>query len=303
MRKVLASIFLITTLLSSAQIEPSYEWMTSLDFAQRLARAQNKMMLAMWEGAAIDFQTPIIEDGSKRRQYVSILDNYKLNEILWEHFVLVVLNENNYAEMLATIKDKRSQRYIDKFNDDTVKIMDANGNIINTRDFYEDYFGFDLEKLLRKYAFSTKYLSEELNSYFQKRTFISAYRLARKYVDLAIVKNKDVEKEFMDMAIIYINEAKEFALKENAEEQKELLQKCTLLSLYETVLKDRPKKVLRSLKEIEKEGLLPNNQKLFDVLTFTSFVLSKDRKNIELWRDKVSAVDLDRIRLITNKNQ
>ncbi|MDT0558283.1 hypothetical protein RM697_06485 [Ichthyenterobacterium sp. W332] len=299
MRKIVVSLFLVVYSFSFAQ---DYEWMTSLSFAKKLALAQDKMLFVMWEGAALDFQTLIRVEGLSRREYVSILDNEVISEILWENFVPVVISETFYEDLLSEIEGKRSTRYIDKFNDDSVKIMDANGNILNSRAYFNEEFGFNWEKILKTYAINTKFLREELKSYAKKQNFVTAYRLAKKYLDLAIVRNKDIERELIDLASIYINEAKGFAKSEAQNQQAILLQKCNLLSQFEWALRDKPKKLLRVLKDFGEEGVASANKSLFNLLNFTAYALLKNTDGMEAWRSKVSLVDLKKVTLIMNKN-
>lgn len=299
MKKLLCYLFLITSLTSSAQ---SYEWMSSLEFAKKLALSQDKLLFVMWENSALDLLTPTVVKGTNKREYVSVLDNEALNKILWQHFVPVVVSELFYEDYYSEIKGKRSLRYVNKFNDDGYKIMDANGNILNTRAYFNPEAGFYIEKVLEDYAFSTVFLKEELKSYKKKKTFVTTYRLAKKYLDFTVISNKNQERELIDLAFIYIDEAEAFITAQPNENKEMLFQKCQLLRLYEFVLRDKPKKVLRELKTLAETGIKSPNNSLYNFLNFAAYSLLKDKESIEEWRKKVSLGDVKKVSAILNKN-
>jgi hypothetical protein len=111
----------------------SQEWMRSLPIAQDLAMAQNKMVLMVWEEMTKYEYPVLINAKNERTVYVpDLFTDERLSPIIWENFVPVIVNENMYEDLFLKIKDKRKQSYIDKFNDDSIKIMDVNGNILNT---------------------------------------------------------------------------------------------------------------------------------------------------------------------------
>ena len=279
------------------------EWMSSLDIAKRLALAQNKMLFVMWEDAAIDFEMPIIESNNKTVKWISILDYDRINEEIWKHFVPVVLSESLHQSMLDEIKKKRKPSYISKFNDDGIKIMDVNGNILNTSSFSGEVHGGILESILERYAIKTNYIDKELSDYFKKRNFITAFRLAAKYMDFAILNNKILEKEIIELSMLYLDEARALLLSEPLENKEGFRQKCDLLEWFQFVIKNKPKKALRYLGRLEASNVNSINDKFFALLYYTSFKLLKDEKEASLWKTKVSLVDLKKAEMILNKNR
>ena len=167
------------------QKSEAQEWMTSLEVAKNLATVQGKFMLVIWEDVSYDPYPVIIRD-SKGTAYVDdMFANESINEVVWEYFVPVIISEAKYAELFKEIKGKRNVTYIDKFNDDSIKIMDVNGNIINTTLEYYDYL--DIEKFIQAYALDTSSLTNELKFYQSNKNFNTVYRLTSKYIDFAVL--------------------------------------------------------------------------------------------------------------------
>ena len=52
---------------------------------------------------------------------VTVEDN-DINQVVWEYFIPVIIKESNYEVLFNEIKDKRDLKYIDKFNDNSIKI-------------------------------------------------------------------------------------------------------------------------------------------------------------------------------------
>ena len=125
-------IVIILFVFGSIPVSNAQAWMTSLDVAQNLASVQNKMVLMVWEKTTNYPYPVLINDDNGRTLYVqNLFEDEAISPLIWKYFVPVIVNEDQYADLYLKIKDKRTQRYIDKFNDDSIKIMDVNGNILN----------------------------------------------------------------------------------------------------------------------------------------------------------------------------
>lgn len=280
----------------------SQEWMTSLDVAKRLARVQNKMLFVMWEDA-IDYEFPIIykREGSVMQLNTDLLRDEEINQIIWENFVPVLLYESTYEDLFNKIKDKRSDKYIKKFQDDGIKIMDTNGNILNTGYFSVEPFNFS--NFVKRYGLNTSFLKAQLENYLVKEDFYASLRLGSKYLDYAILVNKKTREEVTDLAIIYINEAMTRLKGEDFENKPGFNQKCELLKLKKHLILDNPRKVLRYLKKVEPTSIDKVNESIHAFLYYTSYKLIKDEKKAALWKSKVSLVDLKKAQLIINNNR
>ncbi|WP_299224807.1 hypothetical protein [uncultured Psychroserpens sp.] len=295
------TILFFLLLFSISNLCSAQEWMASLDIAKRLALVQDKLVLMLWENATVEPYPVLVKSKNGIPVIQDLLGNEGFNEIIWEHFVPVIVNENKYPELYKQIKGKRTQSYIDKFNDDTIKVMDINGNIINVTLQYDMGY-LDLANFIKTYAIDTSYLKAELTNYREKANFNTAYRLSTKYLDYAALVNDKLRPEIVILSNIYLKEASTYLLNERQENIEALEQKVELLKLKQFLLLNKPKKVLRQLKRIEPSEVDESNASLFAFLHFTSYGLLKDETNASVWRSKVSLVNLKKASLIINSN-
>jgi len=290
------SILLFTVNLSYSQA-----WMNSLDFAQKLASVQNKMVLMVWEETT-NYQYPVIVKDDKGRTLLieNLFEDENLSPLIWENFVPVIVSEDQYADMYLAIKDKRKQSYIDKFNDDSIKIMDINGNILNTAETSEDYP--DITKLIETYAINTELLALELAGYKKEKDFYSAYYLASKYLDFTLYADKKIRPELINLANLYLNEAVGLLENNVAEDKVTLMQRVELLKIQENLILERPKKVLRQLKKMDAENIDNTNKTFVAYLYYTAYSILENENKMEIWKTKVSSLNLKKAQLIINLN-
>lgn len=298
MKKIVLSFVILT---ASLQLCQAQEWMSSLDVAKRLAAVQNKMILMMWEDSAVmPFPVKVFDNNGRVIFVEDMFENESINTLIWEHFIPVLVSESNYDELYSQIKGKRSQRYIDKFNDDSIKIMDVNGNILNT-DLIEDQY-LNMTSLIMTYYLDTSFLKFELMNYSQEQNFVTAFRLASKYIDTAALANDEVRAEMIDLSNIYLKEADTYLEEESMEDKVALQQKSELLKLLQDLILNHPKRVLRKLKKIESSQIDSSNESLVALLYFVSYRLTNDEKNASVWRSKLSLVNLKKATQIININ-
>ena len=292
--------FLLT--FSTLNAVQAQEWMTSLDIAKRLALVQNKMIFAMWEDSTLDDNPVLIKDPNGNLIMVNLFDIERLNKIIWEYFVPVKINESSYLDLYDKIKGKRKENYVLKFNDDSIKIMDVNGNIFNTNSSNGNYNLLNISSFIAKYSIDTSFLKQELISYSTEENFITSYFLASKYIDFVSLSDKEIWSEIIELSNIYLDEANNH-LESNTSNNKEIsFQAIKLIRIKQNLILNRPKKVLRQLKKINDSEIYRVNQSLFNFLHYTAFKLLNDDKNADLWRSKVSLVDLKKAKLIINNN-
>ena len=275
------------------------QWMTSFDAAKRIALVQDKMLFMIWEEAA-QIPYPVVMNNQRGQRVIfeNMFDNPEINKVIWEYFVPVKVNESLYADMYDQLGDDRSQSYMYQFDDDNIKIMDANGYILNTSFSPEAYF--DLSEFIRRYALNTSFLKTELDNYAEQRDFFSSFRLASKYMDYSILVNDKIREEVINLANIYLDEADGYLVTENSEEKNNFEVKSNMLRLSQYLILDRPGKVLRQLKKMDEEPMDESNQSLQAFLYYTAYKLKEDEKDAALWKSKVSLVNLKKAELITN---
>ena len=294
MKKIILTFLIV---FSSLFVGQSQEWMTSLEVAKSLAFVQDKLLLVIWEDVSYG-QYPILIKTDNGVAYVDdLFKNENVNELIWKHFVPVIISESSYDDLFNEIKGKRNQLYIDKFNDDSIKIMDINGNIINTSLAYYDYL--DIEKFISKYALNTSFLKAELTNYKTQQDFNTAYRLGSKYIDFAVLVNDDVRPEIIKLSNYYLKQAEALLPVENSDDLK---QKIEFQNIYQDLVLGKPKKVLRQLKRIDSTQVDESDESFIAFLYFTSYLLLKDETNASVWRSKVSLVNLKMTNLILKNN-
>lgn len=299
MKNALLKLLLVVLMTNTASAQ---EWMKNLEVAQALAKVQNKMVLMVWEETT-SYQYPVIVKDDKGRTIIinNLFEDEDVSPLIWQHFVPVIVSEDRYADLYEKIKDKRSQKYIDKFNDDSIKIMDINGNILNVDYLTEDLQ--DITTIIQRYALNTTFIAQELQDYKQDKNFYSAYFLASKYLDLGMYVNKDVRENIVELSNIYLEEAKRLVAREDQSEQKGSLQRCDLLELQEELLLKRPKKVIRQLKKLKEEEIVESNKPFIAFLYYTAYMSNDKPEDAEQWKSQISSVNLKKAQLIINLNK
>lgn len=299
MKRTMIFLLLFQSVISCSQAQ---EWMTSLEIGKRLALMQNKMIFAVWEDVTMEPYPVLINDKKGNPVIVNLFDNENLNEIIWEYFVPVIISESKYEDLFSRIKGKRKESYMLKFNDDSIKIMDPNGNILNTNTSVDNYEFINISSFIAKYSIDTSFLKQDLISYATEGNFTTAFYLASKYIDFAIFNDLNIRSEIIELSNIYLNEAGHYLETSDSDNKMISSQAIKLATIKQQLILNRPKKVLRQLKKLEKLEIYRVNEALFNFLNYTTFKLLKDDKNAYLWKNKVSLVDLKKAQLIITNN-
>lgn len=278
------------------------EWMKNLEVAQALATVQNKMVLMVWEETTTYQYPVIVKDDKGRTVFVNNLyEDEQVSPLIWKHFVPVIVSEYRYADLYEKIKGKRSQSYIDKFNDDSIKIMDINGNILNVDYYTEDYQ--NITTLIERYAINTTYIAQEIQDYKKDKNFYSAYFLASKYLDLSLYLKKEIRNEVIKLSNIYLQDAERLIVEQEQSDHSSLQQRCDLLELQEELLLKRPKKVVRQLKKIKEEEVVESNKPFIAFLYYTAYMSAGKTEAAAEWKSQISSVNLKKAQLIINLNR
>ena len=296
-------VVLLFSFFSIFNLGYSQDWMESMDIAKRLARTQDKLILMVWEEASYYPLSVLVRDKSGKEFFVAdVFSNPELESILWEYFVLVKVNEVMHQDMYKDITGKRSKSYIAKFNDDSIKVMDANGNILATSGTYTELL--DLSNFISRYAINTSFLRSELINYATNNNFYATYYLASKYIDFSISFPKKVRYQLLDLSEIYFGEAT--ALLENNQQLKEkeqLLQRVKLTSLKKELIKGNPRRVLRQLKKMNAKAIDNNNKPLVVFLYYTAYRLLNNKEEFSKLESDISLVNLKQVQAIVNINR
>lgn len=280
--------FLFTSLISNAQ-----EWMSNLKVAQNLALVQNKMVLMIWEEETFN-SYPVVVDNTRNQKMVldNLFEEVELNKAIWEYFIPVVVSEYVYDDLYEKIKNKRSQSYIDKLSDASLKVMDIHGNIVNVTMPYDDEF--NLSQIIRDYAFNTEFLTQELRNYKDNKNFLTAYFLASKYLDFAASNKAKVRPNIINLAKIYMQDAEDLLPLESNNKQDEFAQRLEMLQLQADLLEGKAPRVIRILKKMEKSTIYDSNKTYQAFLNYTAYKIRRDNQNAAVWKSMVSAVNLNK---------
>lgn len=291
--------FLLTVLMGFLMFFCSYsqEWMTSYPLAKRLALSQNKMMLAVWEDAASYTYPVIVEDKKGNKIVVELLKNEGVKKLVWQHFVPVIIKETLYEELSKGLSDKRSFKYMQKFNDDFLKVMDPNGNILNVSS-QNDFTDENLSSIIKTYGLNTSFLNPELFNYYENKNFSTSFRLANKYLNATIYLNHFLKKEMINLSDIYMSEARTLLEVSGLENKNALKQKIDLLEIKKMLILGRPRKAFRLLKKYNKDTIDEINKSLFAFVKYTTHTYLKQTDEALAWKDLVLQKDLQRVKYI-----
>lgn len=297
MKKISLLLLLFTCTITTSFAQ---DWMTNLDVAKRLARVQNKLLFVMWEDS-MQYDFPVVyNDENGVMYYTDLLRDENVNEALWEYFVPVILYETTYEDLFKEIENVRSDKYIQKFQDDGIKIMDTNGNILNTA--YFDLEPFNIAEFIVRYRLNTTFLKAQLSNYFQKKNFNTAFSLGAKYQDFAVLVNKKVRKEVTELASVYLDESRRLLETEDMDNKDAFRQRLDLLALKKDLILNKPRRVLRQLKKADTMIVDSMNLSLFAFLHYGAHTLLENESDTAVWKSDVSLVDLKKAELIYNIN-
>ncbi|WP_461587896.1 hypothetical protein [Winogradskyella sp.] len=294
-------VFFVLLLCFGFQFTSSQEWMTNLGIAQRLAQVQNKMVLMVWEEST-QYQYPVYvynQKGNKVLIY-NLFEDEEISPLIWEHFVPVIVSEYAYEKWYNKLKGKRSLAYMNKFNDDSIKILDINGNILNVTSFTDEIQ--NISKIIQKYSLNTAFMQSELETYKNEKSFYSAYFLASKYLDMSLYLHRDARKEIVKLSDIYLKEAVGFVGDEKESDKDVLKQRCTLLEIQQSLYLKRPKRVIRRLKKMKEKDVLESNKPFVAFLYYTAYMSLKESEKAQAWKSDISSLNLKKAELLINLN-
>lgn len=297
MKKLLFTLLLSVATITSAMAQ---EWLTSLTLAKKLALSKNKMLLVIWEDSA-NYSYPIIlEDTDGTKVVTELFESDAVKTLVWKYFVPVIINESMYKQLFDKIDGKRNMSYINRFNDDNVKVMDPNGNILDLRTA-DEFMTQDLTAIIKKYALDTSFLEAELNSYFENKNYATTFRLANKYLDFAIYAEDFVKEEIIMLSDIYMLEAENLLQNSDYATKEALLQKHELLKIKEALILGKDNKARRMLKKYTEEDIDKINVALFAFLNYATYRSLDNIEEALPWKAQVLQSDLNKVKFIVNK--
>ncbi|MEZ4802188.1 MAG: hypothetical protein R2797_05395 [Gelidibacter sp.] len=273
------------------------EWFTSFDVAKHLALVQNKMLFVLWEESFSGSIPLMVKSDSGTTIVIDLAKDTSWDTVIKEYFVPVRLQEANY-EAFIKAADGRSYNYVNKLLDNSIKIMDINGNILNVDMSTEVLTNFT--ELIDKYALNTAFINMELRNYDKDKSYLTSYLLGEKYIEYAIYATKETRSDIIDLANIYLSESETLAAKSDLATVRAVKQKIELIRIEESLILERTGKARRQLNRIEADEIDPINERLYGFLQYTIHQLRNDETNAELWKSKISSLDLRKAEMILN---
>ena len=292
-----AILIFVLFILVSKQAK-AQEWFTSFEVAKRLALVQDKLLFVMWEGS-MEYDFPVtIFDANGAAEIVFLSQNELVQQLIWKHFVPVKLPEYEYVEFSNQVKEIRGLKYYNKLIDDSIKIMDVNGNILNTDESLDKYYYLGengylvIADLIMRYTLDTSYLKHEYENYFREKNFISTFYLASKYLDFAIFAKENIKPEIVTLSKIYFDDAKKLLVDDTTENKTAIFQKMELLEIKESLILNKPNKAKRQIKKFEEPQIDKINLQLYAFLNYTISKYYEKEEDAALWENKFSSFDM-----------
>lgn len=296
MKKLVLFFSIVSMSVSYASAQ---EWFSNFDIAKRLALVQDKMLFVVWE-ESLYYSYPLIYNTDKGEIIaVDISQDDSFDSIIWEYFIPVLLPESEYDKLLLAAKG-RETKYLNKLNDDSIKIMDANMNILNINaSFFNEQ---NLSSIIKTYSVKTTFLKQDLANYSQRKNLTTSFNLGSRYIDFALFVEKEARAEIIELANIYFDEARNYLIKDSFTDKMTYSQRIDLLEIKEYLILDNARKAKRHLKKMKEDGIDKKNNSLFNFLNYTTFMLLKDEENASLFKEEVSNANLKKAELILNIN-
>ncbi|MBP92883.1 MAG: hypothetical protein CMC55_02065 [Flavobacteriaceae bacterium] len=251
-------------------------WLTSLEDAQKMALASNKLVLvdfwATWCGPC------------KRMDSESW--NQEDVQALMQNYVPVKID----IDRNRSIAQKYGVQGIPY-----IFILDGNGKILYQQMSYKRKT--EVINLLKKYALKTDFLSSDLINFYKKETFASAFRLGIKYQDFSLYLGDSIKNDFLGVAEKYFDDARSFLKASDLKNKSLFEQKLDLFEIQEYLILQKPEKALKKLEKMNANTIHKSNKSFFDFLRYVSYLELEDDKNIMELQNEMSEADKKKAKL------
>lgn len=256
----------ILLLFTGFGLQASVNWLHSLEQAQKMALATNKLIL-------VDFFATWCGPCKKMDQ-----ESWSDPEVgkLASYFVPLKID----VDLKRTISRKYNIRGMP-----TLLILDGNGKIVFRQIGYMEKD--EVMELLKKYAVQTKYMQKEALNYYSHQNYVTALQLAKKYLDFSLYLKDEPRENFLDLAQQYLKEGK-VLLDKKQDNYSIMEQKIYLLELVSDLHAKDYERVMRKIGDVEEVKIHKFNKSLYYYLNYCSEKAS-NKVSAKKWRSKLAS--------------
>lgn len=221
-------------------------WLYDFDKAQKTAIAMGKLMFidftANWCVPCKKMEMEAFAD----KQIAALMENYVLLKIDFD--------SNPSFRMKYGVKAIPN-----------ILITDANGLVLDRKVGYGNKI--EVKNFFEKYQVNTDYLRGELSLYYRNTNYASALRLGRKYLNFSIYTNPKISLDFLNLAQVYINEARHLLDKKQGNYEV-MQQKIVLLELNNLLFSSKFRRFEKKLNDFKENEIFPENRNIFLFLQY-----------------------------------
>ena len=216
---------IVLFLLYSITTFSNVNWYHSLEDAQKIARATNKLIL-------VDFWADWCGPCKKMDSDVWSKDEIKE---LSDNFIPVKIDFDTQKQLVARYGVKAIPMIL---------ILDAYGEVIYSSIGYKDKD--HMKKILEEFSVNMVTIYPALDIYTKSQdNFNSNLRVAQKYQDVAYYLKEEGKRSFLKQSSTYLNNA--YKINKNGDTSEELSEKVALLKILNSAYNERYKFVLKKL--------------------------------------------------------
>lgn len=240
-------------------------WLSDFENAQKLSIATNKLIF-------IDFYASWC--GPCKRMEKEAFADPEIKEIL-NNYVLLRLD----FDREVALRNKYGVRAIPY-----IFVTDSQGHIINGQKGYSGKNA--VREFLDAYNLNLSYLQRENAQFYENENYVTAMRLAQKYLDFSLFLDRNIKSDFLKIADIYLSKAEE-ALEKKQSNYKVMSQKIELYELTSVLYNGRFKKLERGLKKMEENSIHELNQDAFNFLNYCLAYQNNEKEELQKWETAV----------------